>query len=91
MKLTIEIEQETPQVPPKVSIMADGKSIWMIQVLELELNARRVLPRLMIRFPDLSKLSAGSLTQDGANIDGLRVSIAQYKKLLQIFPWIDLP
>jgi hypothetical protein len=90
MKITIEIEQESAQVPPKVRIMTDEQPISLVQRLELELNANNKLPKLMIRFPDLNKLSANSLTQDGS-IDQLKVSIAKYKKLLKFFPWIDLP
>lgn len=91
MKLTIEIEQETPQVPPRVTILVDEKPVGLIQRMELELNAQRALPRLMIRFPDLNKLSAGSLSEGISNIDAIKTSIAQYKKLLKLFPWIDLP
>jgi hypothetical protein len=91
MKLTIEISQETNNVPPAVRILLDDKPLSLIQHLELTLSADRVLPRMMLRFPNLNKLSAGSLVQEGASVEALKATIALYKKALQIFSWIDLP
>jgi hypothetical protein len=92
MKLTIEFDQPDPMKPPVVHISVDGEPIGLIQRAEFEVNSDRPLPRGMIRFPNTKKFaSTMAPAETMSEVNTIKMKIAQAKKALSFFRWIDLP
>jgi hypothetical protein len=92
MKLTIEFDQPEQNKPPTVHISVDGEPIGLIQRAEFGVDTERPMPRGMIRFPNTQKF-ATSMSPAAAmtEVNTIKTNIAQAKKLLSYFRWIDLP
>jgi len=92
MKLTIEFDQPDPTKPPVMSISVDGEPIGLIQRAEFEMNVDRALPRGMVRFPNTKKFASSmSPAETMLDVNNIKMKIAQAKKALSFFRWIDLP
>ena len=92
MKLVIEVDQATENGNPTITVKVDDKPIGVIESIEFLAKANEVRPKCMIRFPDLNKvLGPHAPAEAKAALAPIIQSVAQGKKTLGFFRWIDLP
>ena len=92
MKLTLEFDQPDQNKPPTVSISVDGQPVGLVQRAEFEVSTEKLMPRGMVRFPNTQKFATAMSPADAmTEVNSIKLKIAQAKKLLSYFRWIDLP
>lgn len=86
MKITIEIEQESAECVPVTKVFINGELVGPLLQVELDVDASKTLPKLMLKFVDLDK--PGAVLSGGE--DFIRTAVATSKKSLRSFSWVEV-